>query len=575
MSSSAAPTNTSALTFNKLPRSVFGRAIAPFLTTVDLLALSSVDRATRQLVLTPELWRSKVFTSFPIVASSVSSLPSWCDVVQLVDLQRARADDAPASLDSLVRFPNLRRLYNLSPHFVPRDRHSTGLTSPLASLAGLRRLTRITFNCGFLALEHLRLLSTLPVLASFGAQSIRFEAGNEETLTEWLAVSCKKKGTKRRLGKDEAKDESDEEREGKEEGQEDEGNDMEDGEEKETDVSGYDTPEDPNDPSLPQRYSPRLLFFHALAIKPTFVHLKLDRCDITPFVMGHMPVWPHLLCLSVRSLERMLRNYSFANAATRYPSLTSLALPCCSTAAIKHLVRLPRLEELRFPSYTRKGEDEDECGVQTTERGFQAFTRAASLRSVQYTPPDGWDDQVPTVASLTALVTLSNLTRLTVNAQWLPEDACVQLFTQHRFDRLRCLELVAQYGCGDYICPQTDAALLPLVKPADMVVAGREERQAARAVKRRERHANVGTDRDCVEEAGCCDIPADNAANFPALECLALPYLTYNRSACENTGRVSAWIKQQLRRSYEYEVAAEWEAELQTLGEAELLKSMA
>ena len=34
-------------------------------------------------------------------------------------------------------------------------------------------------------------------------------------------------------------------------------------------------------------------------------------------------------------------------------------------------------------------------------------------------------------------------------------------------------------------------------------------------------------------------------------------------------------MKAQLRRSYEFEVAGEWEAETVTLGEAELLKSIA
>ena len=37
---------------------------------------------------------------------------------------------------------------------------------------------------------------------------------------------------------------------------------------------------------------------------------------------------------------------------------------------------------------------------------------------------------------------------------------------------------------------------------------------------------------------------------------------------------LSDWMKQQLRRSYEYEVAVEWEAEMRTPGEAELLKSV-
>jgi len=117
---------------------------------------------------------------------------------------------------------------------------------------------------------------------------------------------------------------------------------------------------------------------------------------------------------------------------------------------------------------------------------------------------------------------------------------------------------------------------LPLVKPAEFVVLGRDERQAARATKQ-----GYGYEQRVMFEDGKgCDIPAGNAANFPALECLALPYYLYDFFRKEdieddNIRQVSAWIVQQLRRSYEFEIVSEWEAELSTLGEAELLKSMA
>ena len=68
-------------------------------------------------------------------------------------------------------------------------------------------------------------------------------------------------------------------------------------------------------------------------------------------------------------------------------------------------------------------------------------------------------------------------------------------------------------------------------------------------------------------------IPASNASNFPALECLSLPYGYYNKDT--RTGDVSTWMKRQLRRSYEYERVRDWEAEMVTLGEAELLKALA
>ena len=145
----------------------------------------------------------------------------------------------------------------------------------------------------------------------------------------------------------------------------------------------------------------------------------------------------------------------------------------------------------------------------------------------------------------------------------------MQLLTRHRCPHLRCLELSVMFEYEECFCPQTDAALLPLVQPADVVVAGRAQRQAARAAKR---------DKLQTDESGerRQHISANNAANFPALECLALPYASYNsgENAKNEPGVVSGWTIQQLRRSYEYELAAEWEAECVTLGEAELLKSI-
>ena len=140
----------------------------------------------------------------------------------------------------------------------------------------------------------------------------------------------------------------------------------------------------------------------------------------------------------------------------------------------------------------------------------------------------------------------------------------MQLFTQHRFEHLRCLELIAQDGGGCYFCPQTDACLLPLVKPADMVVSGRLERQAARAAKRdtrgrAEEYHGYSVTADGAEEcdgeaaAAECDIPAESAASFAALECLALPYWHYNNRWNVDAGKVSDWIEEQLTRSYEYE----------------------
>ena len=574
MSLFAASSDTCSLRFATLPRSVFESSVAPLLTTTDLLAFSSASRAARQLVLVPSLWRGKVFKSFPPFISPASSLPSWCGVVQLVNtqivsqVQHVPDVSAKLLLASLHHFPNLRHVSAFH-HVSIKHAVSKPSPPPVTSLASLRHLTRITLLV-YQSLDDwaLKLLSSLPVLASFVAEWAQIETGSEETLAEWLAVSSKR-STKRKLAEDQDGDEKkQEEQSSKAEVKEGDADEDEEDAQFDLEQSYCVTPEDPFDPSLPQRHSPLLLFFHALASKPSFVHLKLVDNDshpsLTPFVLDNMPVWPHLLCLSVASGS--LRDYCIA--PHRFPSLTSLTFPNCSDACIERLVQLPKMEELRFPEYTTT-EPEDGC-VRTTERGFRALSRADSLRSVQYTPPESYEE-TPSLAALTALFTLTNLTRLTVNALWLPEHVCVPLLTQHRFEHLRCLELIEQYISGTHFCPQSDAALLPLVKPAHLIVPGRVERQAARAAKRQDVRKERDDSDDEVEDE---DIPADNATNFPALECLALPYFSYNYGNMPVTGRVSAWMKRQLRRSYEYEVAAKWEAEASTLGEAELLKSI-
>ena len=131
---------------------------------------------------------------------------------------------------------------------------------------------------------------------------------------------------------------------------------------------------------------------------------------------------------------------------------------------MKRLVRLPKLEELRFPHYTTTKAESGH--VRTTKRGFRALSRAASLRSVQYTPPANGDTEMPSLATITALFHFTNFVRITLSALWLPEMMCAVLLTEHRFEHLRCLELIGQDNSGDCICLHTDADLLPLVKPA-------------------------------------------------------------------------------------------------------------
>ena len=515
-----------------LPDGLLINALAPLLATADLLALASSNRATRQLLLSPSLWRRKVFTSFPpLQPSSSPALPLWSEAVQLLQVDRhsrrtqalldslvswpPSSTDSPWSFSSLLLFPNLRRVETkggvLTSHGGrPRPHSPEEFAIPaVGSLVSLSHLTRISLCMGGqLSVRDLRLLSTLPALASFHAVHMTFATGSEETLEEWKAVSADgtKRGVKRKVSG---------------------GEDLQ-AEHKEVDGE----PEhDEGDCSLLRLYSPILLFLHALAAKPSFVHLNLYHCGVTPFIMEHMPVWPHLRCLSLAHNDE-LNEYAFAEVAARFPSLTSLSSPNCSDEAIDNLVQLPQLQELRFPDYSL---DESEEGVKTTVKGFASLGATTTLRSLVYSPERGGDCETPSLASLTAVFTLAHLTRLTVDAGWLYETVCVPLFTQHRFVHLRCLELIAMYSCGFCHCPQTDAALLPLVKPVDSVVFGREERQAARSASQR-RSDQEG---DIEVELVLPVIPKGNAANFPALECLALPYRSYNQME-EFTGQVSS-----------------------------------
>ena len=565
MSSPAAPTTT-ASTFASLHLDVFASVIAPLLKVNDLISAASTSKACRQLVLSPPVWRHRDFVqASPLNPPSSASLPSWCDVVQRLHMEgpRDHCTDWPLLFPSLHLFPNLCCLSIID---VREGRQPYPFPS-VTSLASLRYLTQVSlWWSGQLAIGDLKLLSTLPALASFTVEVTSFETGSEETLREWLAVSAQKRGKKRKAQEVE-----------------------EVAEEEKVPLIGLHQPqrrEEPTDPSLPQRHSPLLLFLHALAAKPSFVHLQVKQCNLTPFVCDHMPVWPHLLCLSVEDNEE-LSDYSFDNAAVLFPSLTSFTSPNCSGEAIGRLLAIPKLEELRFGGDSALPITPED--VQKAVGGLRVLGTAASLHSVLYICPDLIHDEIlhetaPAVlAALASVFSLTFLTRLTVPAYWLREREAVQLFAQHHFPHLRCLELqVLIDGYAKfYVCPQTDAALLPLVKPASMVVSGRAERQAARAKKHepiREvghpsgegRHAVTGyvsRSRESMEAV----IPANNAANFPALECLALPYRKFH-AAGEGRRGVSVWMKQQLRRSYEYERVRDWEAEMVTLGEAELLK---
>ena len=169
-------------------------------------------------------------------------------------------------------------------------------------------------------------------------------------------------------------------------------------------------------------HRPLLLFLHALAAKPSLRALHLYACGITPYIMDHMPVWTHLLCLSLAD-NAELRNYTFVDVANRFPSLTWLTSPSRSDAAIEQLARLPRLEELRVSDHTIRWRQIYPDRFFKSEAGYRAHNEAASLRSVLYTVQrtHHTDHACPSLHSLTALCTVVNLTRLTVPAYWLNE----------------------------------------------------------------------------------------------------------------------------------------------------------
>ena len=574
--------------------------VCKLLNTADVLALSSVNLTTRRLILSsPAVWRARVLRGFPplpaVSAASSSSRLKWlCDVVEVVDVEDRSlstpdsecSTDCPASIAHLISFPSLRYVH-CDKELLPRHQragHTAIACSPITStpsLSSMRHLTRVSLLGGELT-EDMRLLLTLPTLASFSAHDMTFTSGSDDTLRQWQAFTIGKE-QQQRSGKRKADQLAGG---GDDDDEEDAVNTVDDvkegkGGENQRDYSAAEDDEreeDANDPNVARRRSALLLFLHALAAKPSLVHLDLGSCGLTPFVLDHMPVWPYLLSLDLHDNDS-LDNYRFEHAFSRFPSLTSLTSPSTSEAAIAQLVRLPALEELRFPDCSCGASDEDYGAHSVTPR-LHSLLQAAKLRSVYYSPPFcGSDGPMLNLSGLTSLFTLTNLIRITISA------ACSLdgVFT-HRFEHLRCLELIQQHtqydtdGC--WRCPQTDDQLMPLVKPLDVMIDGRQQRQARRAAVR-------GRDVYCYLPTGCDEdhedekealriipvISADNAANFPSLECLALPYGYYGLSG-NRSGEVSVWTKRQLRRSYEYEVAEEWEAECTTLGCAELLKSI-
>ena len=587
----ATSTGSLATLFRIIPASV----ICSFLDIADVLALASVNHAPRQLILSsPAVWRTKEFPVLPLPPSFTPSLstdsPStWNSVVQVVN-QRSwwhifhteEPREWPLTfVASLLLYPNLRRIHASDTDLFRYGRGSQQQTAPsphqpvsTSSLSSMRYLTGLSLcNVDQMTVDDMRLLATLPALVSFSAAQMEFQYGNKHTLRLWQALTSnsqqrKGKGKVDQLaaagdGEDEAEavDAADDVKEGKD----DEGDDEEESDDSE------------KDSSLPQKNSAFLLFLHALASKPSLVHLELVNCGFTRSHFDHMPVWPHLLSIDLYANDDdEFCCYDFGNAVERFPSLTSLSVSNCSDAAITHLVRLPVLEELRFHNYL--------CAEVDVVEGFRTLSEASKPRAIYFSGFVGGEDDFPYTSrhALDSLHSLPHLTRLSISAGWRKG----RLLTDH-FQHLRCLELIAHYGSWYCQNAQADELWMPLVKPLHVQVDGRQQRQTRRAAKRRadyQKSCGEPLSRDAedgdvargaeeeAEVAGERVIPANNAANFPSLECLELPSQYY--SHVDGDDKVSRWMIAQLRRSYEYEVAAEWEAECTTLGLAELLKSI-
>ena len=202
--SSISTTTSSPPTFASLPFSLLSSVLAPFLSTTDLLSVSSCSREVRRLLLSPPLWRHWLFSSFrprtPLPSSSNCPLPSWCDAVQLVDTDarpRRTTESRPQpvlAFSLLSLFPNLRHVRLNRVTFSTNEPREPDPGRPITTLTSLRQLTRLSLNSGGqLSADDLRLLVSLPALASFAVLHVGFQAGDERTMKDWLALTAQQR----------------------------------------------------------------------------------------------------------------------------------------------------------------------------------------------------------------------------------------------------------------------------------------------------------------------------------------------------------------------------------------------
>ena len=198
----------------------------------------------------------------------------------------------------LPLFSNLRRLHSIGEVSTSNERRPPEPWPGYTSLASMRHLTRLSLHSGGqLKVRELQLLASLPALASLLLETMHCEDGNERTLRQWRAMSAglqlgsslwqrKRKATEEAAGGKDKHVGEDEEREGVDNMQDDDASDASGEEDEQQREEGA------NEPDLAIRHSARLLFLHALAVNPCFVHLQLNHCGLIPFVMQSCSTCP-------------------------------------------------------------------------------------------------------------------------------------------------------------------------------------------------------------------------------------------------------------------------------------------
>ena len=320
---------------------------------------------------------------------------------------------------------------------------------------------------------------------------------------------------------------------------------------------------------------PLLLCLHS--VRNTLRYLDLQAIDMDGLVMEECSMMPCVQVLRMGKQDRCWTDYTYLCLVQSFPSLTSLTLTSSCKAAVQLVSSLALLEEVQWPNLNHQE------GLTV-----QHASGCSHIRGLIFT--DGHLNDPPPLASVTALLRLPLLVRLTIDARYLCETHCEALFSSSSdlcFPFLRCLEMRPARVPQRHVAPQTDAALRFFVLPPCLQPVGRTKRQAERMIGRRMRRFEEGPTWGIAHpevlaaEQSWWDAlyTAHSPSNFPfpVLECLDLPYKLYGVKRrgpdFEGSSRVSARMVAELRRSYEWERVEEWEVEMVTMGAAEWKKT--